>query len=168
MCRRCGIWHEPFIHQRSVSIFHFSVLWRTQFAEGWAEKDNGKKKIAIAYLLTSYTCKALNYVKRMNPGIITAIFVPDLPQFTYRNSRNLFVKLKNFFGKRKVMNSIERYSDKIDAWMLFSRHMSEKLPKCKNEMVFDGIVSQEFLNISYACDTNIYEDACDPVCGRIA
>lgn len=124
----------------------------------WAKRNIGKKKIIIAYSLTSYTIKALDYVKTINPNITTAIFVPDLPQYTYRDSYNLSVKLKNYFGKSKVLNAIDRHAYKVDAWLLFSAYMSEELPDCKNILVFEGVSSDEFDSLSIHEKDNVAEN----------
>lgn len=125
----------------------------------WALKDSKKDKVLIAYSLTSYTLRAMRYAKFLNPSIRTIIIVPDLPQYTYQNTNNPLKKIKNILGCRKVVNDIHKYSEKVDGWILFSKHMQEKLSNCKNSMVLESVASDLFRDIEgrRLFDKNIFE-----------
>ena len=154
----------PVVHSRKIdcdfkginhSFLNFSPAYSSSLFYGakkhlkkWAKKRSDKQKIVIAYALTTYTCMAMSYIKSIDPKIKTAIIVPDLPQFTYRDSKNPLLNLKNHIGRTSVCNTIKRKSDKIDVWLLFSDKMKEELPALKRSMVFEGIATDIFNGIS--------------------
>lgn len=134
-------WNLPIIH--SSSLFYGAK----KHIRKWAQEKSEKKKVLIAYSLTSYTLKAVQYAKRINPSVLGVIIVPDLPQYTYQKQDNFIANLKNSIGKRKVVSDIHRCCADVDGWVLFSEHMVEKIPRCKNSMVMESISSDLFCSI---------------------
>ena len=143
--RFCGITYSfincPFIY--SSSLFYGAK----KYLRSWARQDKGKEKVIIAYSLTTYTLKAMNYVKKINPDIKTIIIVPDLPQYTYRHSNNIVIHIKNLLGKKKVLKCIDKYSAFTDGWLLFSEHMKKEIPNCNKYMVFEGVATDIFSSV---------------------
>lgn len=111
----------------------------------WANKKN-ESKIAIAYSLTSYTVKAMHYLKRVNPNIKTMIIVPDLPEYTYRESTGFLKKTISSLGKKRIEKSLQKNLPFVDKLILFSEKMNEKL-NASSFTVFDGIATEDFKNI---------------------
>lgn len=126
----------------STSLFYGAK----KHIKDWALTKTNKNltKILVAYSLTSYTLKAMNYVKTIDPSIRTVIIVPDLPQYTYRETRNPVLSIKNKLGLSKVNRSMNRYTCDVDGYLVFSKYMPEKIPNCKAFMVFEGISSDIF------------------------
>lgn len=111
----------------------------------WASEKN-ENKIAIAYSLTSYTVKAMHYLKKVNPNIKTMIIVPDLPEYTYRESTRFLKKMISSLGKKRVEKSLQKNLSFVDKLILFSEKMNEKL-NASSFTVFDGIATEDFKNI---------------------
>lgn len=139
----------PFINLRG--LYASSLFWGAKkHLKKWAlsNSESGKNKIALAYSLTTYTLQAMRYLKTINPDIKTAIIVPDLPQYTYQKSSSVIRSFHNELAKRKVRRDIEKMWDYVDGGILFSEKMTEELD-CKNHyMVFEGIASEQFFNVS--------------------
>lgn len=120
----------------------------------WAKKQTEKEKVFIAYSLTSYTLKAINLIKSIDKSIKTIIIVPDLPQYTFRETKNFLSRLKNSISKRIVNNHLNRFSKNVDGWLLFSKKMIEELPNCNKYMVFEGLSTDSFENVDSKRVTN--------------
>ena len=127
-------------------LHSMSLFWgaRKHIRKWSLNNRNERPKVLIAYSLTSYTLKAMNYAKALNPSIRTVIIVPDLPQYTYGETSNPLAKIINALGKHKVIFDIHKYSSQVDGWFCFSEHMQEKIPCCKKYMVLEGIASDTF------------------------
>lgn len=110
----------------------------------WANAFSERQKIMVAYSLTSYTVKAMQYAKAINPSIRTLIIAPDLPQYTYGFTSNPLIKLKNQLSKKRVLKDIKRYAPFVDGWILFSEHMTEEIPNCTKHMVMESVFSDLF------------------------
>lgn len=113
----------------------------------WASSMSEKPKIAIAYSLTHYTLKAMEYIKKINPSVKTAIIVPDLPQYTYASTKNVIRRFKNKLSISRVTKDIDNLARYVDLWILFSKKMKECLPPLKNDMLFEGVATDCFENI---------------------
>lgn len=114
----------------------------------WGMSATEKKKVLIAYSLTSYTLLAMQYAKSLNPEICTLIIVPDLPQYTYGFSMKPLIRVKNGLSKHKVLQDIKRSSRFVDGWIVFSQHMTEEIPNCKNYMVLESVFTDLFSEIT--------------------
>ena len=125
----------------NFSPFYSSTLfWGARHhIKQWAECQTGKEKVVIAYSLTAYTLQAMKYIKTLDKKIKTCIIVPDLPQYTYGETKSWFRRMKNSLGKFRAESSIKLKCEYVDYWLLFSEKMKEKIPAKINYMVFEGI-----------------------------
>jgi glycosyltransferase involved in cell wall biosynthesis len=111
----------------------------------WAESNNGKEKVIIAYAMTSTFTRLLKYVKKVNNSVVTCLIIPDLPQYMdlSKNENKLYSILKNI--EMKIMcNDIEY----IDKYVLLTEYMKESLHLQKSYVVMEGIASDKFRNIA--------------------
>lgn len=129
----------PFLH--SISLF----LGARKYIKRWIVAKSGDKYL-IAYSLTTYSLKAMKYAKKKNPNIKTCIIVPDIPQFTYRNSKDIIIKIKNYIAMQIIDNKIRNLSKHVDAFCFFSEHMKEFIP-AKRYCVFEGLSTEGFTNV---------------------
>lgn len=79
----------------------------------WSNNRDGRKKILIAYAMTSPFTKAIQYIKKLNPSIITILIVPDLPQYMNTTNKSSFIykALKRIDNKKiqKNLNYVNKY-----------------------------------------------------------
>jgi len=110
----------------------------------WACEHTGKKKVIIAYALTSVFVNALTYVKKCNPDIVTCIVVPDLPEYMNTSARkSLPYRILKHFDIARIRRNLPH----IDGFVLLTRQMSEALG-IKRFTVMEGIASDAFREIS--------------------
>jgi glycosyltransferase involved in cell wall biosynthesis len=103
----------------------------------WAESNNKNKKIVIAYAMTPVFVFSLKYLKKINPGIITCLIVPDLPQYmSLSNKTRLLYK----FLKNISINKMNKSMKYIDKFVLLTRQMADFLNIEQNKfIVIEGI-----------------------------
>ena len=80
-------------------------------------------------------------------AIKTAIIVPDLPQYTYREGKSRLGRLRVAWAKKRVMHDIARLFHYVDKVFLFSEKMVEELDCAGRYMVFEGIATDQFTKI---------------------
>jgi len=135
---------HPFLNIRglySSSLFYGAKSKLRQ----WAEKElTSGSKIAIAYSLTVYTLSAMKYLKQLNPRIKTAIIIPDIPEYTYLNSKNSVMKIRNWLAKKRINKKIATLFPYVDKAILFSDKMTEKIDCADRYMVFEGLYTEQF------------------------
>lgn len=135
----------PYIN---VPLFHsISLFWGARkYLLRWILNEH-KEKYLISYSLTTYSLKAMKYAKKKNTAIKTCIIVPDIPQYTYMNTNNLLINIKNKIALNLLNNKIEKSSKYVDTYCFFSEHMREKI-NTKHFCVFEGLATEEFSNIT--------------------
>ena len=143
------------------SFLNFSPVYSSSLFLGakkhlkeWATNPSGKEKVIVAYALTRYTLKAMDYVKRINSDIKTAIIVPDIPELTFNTTKNPLRSLKNSISKSFILKARKQYAKSVDNWILFSEKMAERIPEIRKSMVFEGVATDVFSNI----EKNSYSD----------
>lgn len=106
--------------------------------KAWA-MDGKKNKALIAYAMTSPFTKALRYVKKLNPNIMTCLVVPDLPEYMNTSNKQslLYSVLKNF--DRKTLDATLAYCDK---YILLTEHMADYLG-VNDYLVVEGIATEQ-------------------------
>ena len=141
------------------AFLNFSPLYSTSLFYGakkhlkaWANQVTDKDKVIIAYALTRYTLQIMNYVKSINPKIKTAIIVPDIPELTFRDTKNPLKRIKNIISVKCILKTRKKHAKNVDGWILFSEKMQEKIPEIKNSMVFEGVATDLFSDITKVRD----------------
>lgn len=115
----------------------------------WAS-DNKPNKVVICYALTIEFILCMQYLKRINPEIITCVVVPDLPQFMNTGNKKSFIynKLKNIEIKQ-----IKKRLSFVDCFVLLTEYMVDYFSDFKrNYVVVEGIATDYFRNIQ--CEKN--------------
>lgn len=132
----------------NVPLFHsISLFWGVRkYLLRWILNEQ-KEKYLISYSLTTYSLKAMKYAKKKSSTIKTCIIVPDIPQFTYMNTNNLLIKIKNKIALNLLNNKIKKSSKYVDTYCFFSEHMQEKI-NAKHFCVFEGLATEGFSNIA--------------------
>ncbi len=111
-----------------------------KYLKEWAI-DGSKNKVIVAYAMTQTFCRAIEYIKKINPLIKTLLVVPDLP--LYMNLSNKNNSFYDFLKKIDIyaMNNRIKY---IDYFVFLTEYMSGKVNIYnKPYIVIEGIVSKE-------------------------
>lgn len=143
--------HEGVNHSfiNFAGFYSSSLFWGAkQHLKKWAQANSKKEKIVIAYSLTNYTLTAMQYLKHLNPSIKTAIIVPDIPKYTYGNPTHIIKKLKIAVGKLSINRKIQLKAKYVDDWILFSEKMIEEIPNINRYVVFEGLSTNSFSEIT--------------------
>ncbi|MBU5343513.1 glycosyltransferase [Caldifermentibacillus hisashii] len=135
-----------FINLPGIKIFHRFIALKP-YINRWAEKDNGRKKIVIAYAMTYTFTHLLRYVKKINKDIITCLIVPDLPQYMNLSVR---VGLLYKYLKKVEINAITRDMNFIDCYVLLTKYMGEKLKIKVPYTIIEGIATDKFDEVSFS------------------
>lgn len=105
----------------------------------WIKNTNGKKYI-FAYAMTDAMVYALHTAKKIDPSVITCLFVPDLPEymnlgrktcFMYRLAKSIDIKRQN----AKLSS--------IDMFVYLTKQMNHRI-NAKHYTVIEGIANDAF------------------------
>lgn len=115
------------------------------YVKEWALAKNNKKKIIIAYAMTSTFTSLLQYVKKLNSDVITCLVVPDLPKYmNLLNSKDkIYTSLKSI--EMKIINLNMKY---IDRYVLLTKYMEQALNIKTTSVVVEGISTNLFEHIN--------------------
>lgn len=105
----------------------------------WIKNTNGKKYI-FAYAMTDAMVCALHTAKKMDPSVITCLFVPDLPEYMNLGRKTCFMY--------RLAKSIDIRSQKaklssIDMFVYLTKQMNNRI-NAKNYTVIEGIANDSF------------------------
>jgi len=127
----------PYINHITKSIHIASAVRR---------KINKKKyDLVIAYLVHTPYLQGIKRAKRMAPSIKTILICPDLPDMMDLSLHEKPIKqlLKRMDGT--ILCGLYRY---VDAYILFTEYMQERLPiEKKPYLVLEGVASIDDLDI---------------------
>ncbi|MGE7947228.1 glycosyltransferase [Lysinibacillus sp. NPDC093688] len=127
-----------------TGIKHISrYLSLKPYLKKWAASPNGKKKVIIAYAMTSTFANLLKLVKKINTTVITCMIVPDLPQYMTLEKNNEFYNVM----KKIEIKSIKNDMKYIDGYVILTKHMREALKIKVPTVVIEGISTSLFENI---------------------
>lgn len=113
-------------------------------AKHWIKRKKNPK-IFVYSLTSSFLLGALQ-AKRKNTNCKIVTIVPDLPEFMSNSNNKIYRLLKGIDGR-----ILDRCLKKVDALVLFSEYMREKLPvQDKPFVVVEGIIQdvnhEEYMN----------------------
>ncbi|MFC4802571.1 glycosyltransferase [Neobacillus sp. GCM10023253] len=114
------------------------------YVKNWAQTNNGKKKIVIAYAMTSTFTRLLRYIKTLNSEVKTCLIVPDLPQYMNLTNNS---KVYNILKKIEI-KSIDLDAKYIDSYVLLTEYMRQALNISSPSVVVEGISTNLFEKIS--------------------
>lgn len=111
------------------------------YIRDWIKSNRGKKKVIIAYAMTSTFTQILEYAKKIDTTIITCLIIPDLPQFM-----NLSVQKKHLytFFKNIEISIINKNMKYIDSYVVLTKYMLENLKITKPAVIVEGISTDIF------------------------
>ncbi len=125
-----------------TGIKNFSRYYSLKpYLKTWAVSRNDRKKIIIAYAMTSTFTHLLRYVKKLNKDIVTCLIVPDLPQYMNLSShKNMIYTVQ----KNIEIKCIQHDMEYIDSYVLLTKYMSQALNINVPYVVVEGIATNSF------------------------
>ena len=141
----CFYDYVAFVNLWGIRNFSRSISLKRKIKKFIEIKDD--KKIIVVYSVHTPFLEAAVYAKKKDPNIKIILIVPDLPQYMNLNAHITFLyKVGKHFDIRRF-NKLNSY---VDAYMLLTEHMKQKL--CigkKRYIVIEGIVNEEdFIKVS--------------------
>ncbi|MFC4354211.1 glycosyltransferase [Chryseomicrobium palamuruense] len=116
------------------------------YLKDWALSTSNKKKIIIAYAMTSTFTHLLEYVKKVNSDVITCLVVPDLPQYMNLSGNRNYI----YNNLKKVeLKLINRNMEYIDCYVLLTNYMRQALNINVPSVVVEGISTNIFDKVDY-------------------
>ncbi|MCH1940970.1 glycosyltransferase [Holdemania massiliensis] len=112
----------------------------------WVKRDNGKKKVLIAYTMYPEFLGAFQWVKKVHPEIITMNVVVDMPQFTVLGNRK--ISFLNHIYRKWSDNKANASMTSIDGVVAITKQMAEVLAKDKPYQIIEGLCTHEFSNVN--------------------
>lgn len=121
----------PFSHRKNASDFNvgfsnliiYKYLSRyvnsAKYLNSWV---SDKKEFLIVYAIHTPFILAALKAKKKNPKLKICLVVPDLPEFM-NDKKNIITKLFKYIEQKLLKHSL----NKIDAFVLLSKHMREPL-----------------------------------------
>ena len=102
------------------------------YIKKWSLEKNMRKKVIIAYAMTSPFTHILRYAKKINSDILTCLIVPDLPRLmrTGRQKTMIYSIMKEL--DIKIISRDMKY---IDSYVLLTEHeicIESKITICCN------------------------------------
>ena len=142
---------EDSLKDINVGFFNLTGIKHTSrylaikpYLKKWATTTNGKKKVIIAYAMTSTFTHLLKFVKKIDATITTCMIVPDLPQYMNLDKKNEFYNIM----KRLEIKSIENDMKYIDGYVILTKYMSDALNIKAPTVVMEGISTHLFEDIN--------------------
>lgn len=116
---------------------YFRYFTLRKYIRSWAKSSSKRKKILLAYAMTSPFLRIFKYAKKIDDSIITILIVPDIPKYMNTQcSSNLFYKLFKKIDAITINKNI-KYND---YYVFITKYMAEYFNVSKNKyVVIEGI-----------------------------
>ena len=118
-------------------------------AKQWAKENQNTQSIVILYSMHSPFLRAAREIKKINPNVLIAMIVPDLPQYMSKKQ-----------GVAKILKSIDqkriyKYLSVVDKYILYTKHMAEYLHLEETSwMVLEGLIDTRKIVLQDKIETN--------------
>ena len=109
--------------------------------KNWIDSKKDKKKIIIAYAMTSTFTQILEYAKKLDNNIVTCLIIPDLPQYMNLSAQKSYLYK---FLKNIDIKIIKKNMKFVDSYVVLTKFMLDFLDKSKPYVVIEGISSDIF------------------------
>ena len=113
--------------------------------EKWADTDDGKEKILIAYTLFHEYTITIKRIKKNHPNIITIAIAVDLPMYVASSRKKISIASKIYEGWSAYQSRIS--NQYIEGFVVVTKQMAEVLSENKPYTIVEGICTSKFPEI---------------------
>ena len=120
--------------KRFVNIFYFK-----KHIKNWARQKSDKKKVVFSYTANSMFLRLAKIAKRINPDIVGACLIADIPEYSTTTPPK---GVKKLYHDYEVKKCTELYGV-VDKYILLTEQMSDRLGLTAPHIVMEGIASTQ-------------------------
>lgn len=113
--------------------------------KNWANTDNGKEKVLIAYTLFHEYTITIKKIKKKYPNITTITIVVDLPMYVATSRKKVSLVAKVYEAWSVYQSRIN--NQYVDGFVVVTKQMAEILSKNRPYKIVEGICTSKFPEI---------------------
>lgn len=118
--------------KRFINIFYFK-----KYIRKWAKQKSDSQKVLLCYTANSMFFSLAKLAKKINPEIMVACLIADIPQYSTTSTLTGFKKLYHEYEVKKC-GKLYQVADK---YILLTSHMAQRLGIKVPFMVMEGIAT---------------------------